>query len=331
MKTLKWIGRTLNKRIWLVAVISILQSLLAISSIAFALIMRQAIDNATAGNYPGFKWSVIMLVVLIAGQVALRWLNRFFEDDTRAAIENRLRQKAFQGILRADYGKIKEYHTGELMNRITSDASVVTEGAVTLVPSLLAMVVRILGVLIVMGAIGPEIALVFLAGGCIVVLLSIAPRKWQKMMHKEVQEADGQVRSFLQESLESLLVIHAFGSEKKIESVSDDKMTRHRKVRRKRSHVFNLFGTGMRIFFQCGYIFGFVWCGAGILEGRISYGTLTAVIQLIGQIQAPFASIGGIFPQYVSMLASAERLMEITERAAGESKSEQKWRVKYEM
>ena len=91
MKTLKWIGRTLNKRIWLIAVISILQSVLAISSIAFALIMRQAIDSATVGDYPGFKWSVIALVVLIAGQIALRWLNRFFEDDTRAAIENRLR------------------------------------------------------------------------------------------------------------------------------------------------------------------------------------------------------------------------------------------------
>lgn len=49
------------------------------------------------------------------------------------------------------------------------------------------------------------------------------------------------------------------------------------------------------------------------MEGRISYGTLTAVIQLIGQIQTPFANIGSTFPKYSQMLASAERLMELTE------------------
>ena len=67
---------------------------------------------------------------------------------------------------------------------------------------------------------------------------------------------------------------------------------------------------------QCGYLFGFTWCGIGILEGRITYGTLTAVLQLIGQIQTPFASMGSAFPKYATMLASAERLMEITEKAS---------------
>lgn len=65
-------------------------------------------------------------------------------------------------------------------------------------------------------------------------------------------------------------------------------------------------------------MFGFIWCGFGILEGRISYGTLTAVIQLIGQIQTPFANLGNVFPKYTSMLASAERLMELTEAVDAE-------------
>ena len=325
MGTLKWIGKVLNKRIWLIIFIGILESALAISSIAFALFMRDAIDSATAHNPQAFFEAVILLIILILGQIVLRWLDRYFADDTFAAIENRLRQNAFHGIMKADYGKMKEYHTGELMNRITSDSAVVTDGAVTLFPSLLSMVVRILGVLFVMGAIQPDIAWIFLVGGCLVVLASILPRKWQKKMHKNVQTADGEVKSFLQESLESLLVIHAFGNEKKIESNSESKMKKHRKERRKRSHLFNALGTGMRILIQCGYIFGFVWCGMGILEGAITYGTLTAVIQLIGQIQAPFANMGSVFPKYVSMLASAERLMEITEGASDKEPIAKRW------
>jgi ATP-binding cassette subfamily B protein len=201
------------------------------------------------------------------------------------------------------------------MNRITSDTLVVTDGAVTLIPSLLSMLVRIVGVLIVLGGIEPIIALVFLVGGCVMILLSVLPRRIQKTMHKKVQAADGEVKSFLQESLESLLVIRAFGNEEKIARVSEKKMADHRRIRRKRNHVFNIFGTGLRLCIQSGYLFGFIWCGMGILEGTVTYGTLTAVIQLIGQIQAPFASIGGTLPKYASMLASAERLMTFSESA----------------
>lgn len=60
-----------------------------------------------------------------------------------------------------------------------------------------------------------------------------------------------------------------------------------------------------------GYFFGLVWCGSGILNGSISYGTLTAVLQLIGQIQQPFANVTSYLPKCYAMLASAERLCEL--------------------
>lgn len=315
MKTLKWIGTTLGMRKWMVVVLAVIQSIMAISGIIFALLMRSVIDNAVAKDNAAFWQAVSALAILICLQIALRFINRFWEEDTHAAIENSLRQKMFQGILQTDFRRVKEYHTGELMNRITSDVSVVTDGAVTLLPSLTSMAVRIIGVLLVMGAIDWSIALVFLIGGCVVAALSVLPRKWQKKMHKRVQEADGEVKSHLQESLESLLVIHAFGCEEKIEKLSASKMAKHREMRRKRTNLYNVMGSGLRLCIQCGYIFGFVWCGLGIIEGKITYGTLTAVIQLIGQIQTPFANIGSTFPKYSQMLASAERLMDITEQA----------------
>ena len=319
MKTIKWIGQAVGGRKWFVALLCVIQSVLALSGIAFALLMRRAIDGAVSGQMSIFYRSAIWLAILIFTQIGMRSLNRFVEDDTKAVIDNRLRQKLFHGILKSEYSNVKEYHTGELMNRITSDVSVITDGAVTLLPSIVSMVVRIVGILLVMRAIEPWFVVVFLVGGIFVATLSVVPRKFQKRLHKRVQEADGEVRSFLQESLESLLVIHAFGCEEKIEAESAGRMKDHRRVRRTRSNTYNLFGSGLRILMQCGYLFGFAWCGIGILEGRITYGTLTAVLQLIGQIQTPFANMGSTFPKYASMLASAERLMEITEKACGES------------
>lgn len=315
MNTLRWIIKALNKRKWMVGLLTIVQSIMAISGIAFALLMRSVIDHAVSKEYEEFWQSVVALAVLICLQLLLRFVNRFLEEDTHAAIENRLRQKTLHGILQSNFSRVKEFHTGELMNRITSDVGVVTDGAVTLVPSLTSMAVRILGVLLVMGTIDWSMALVFLIAGCIVAALSILPRRWQKRLHKKVQEADGNVKSYVQESLESLLVIHAFGCEEKIENSSLQKMKQHRQIRRKRTNLFNVMGTGLRLCIQGGYLFGLAWCGLGIIEGKITYGTLTAVIQLIGQIQTPFANIGSTFPKYTSMLASAERLMEITEQA----------------
>ncbi len=316
MKTIRWIGQTLGGRRWLIAFLCVIQSALAISGIIFALLMRRAIDCAVSGQSMAFYQSAINIAALIFAQIALRALNHYVEDDTRAVIDNRLRQRIFHGILKSEYADMKEYHTGELMNRITSDSSVITDGAVTLLPSILSMIVRIIGVLLVMTTIEPWFVVVFLVGGILVTALSVIPRKFQKRLHKRVQEEDGKVRSFLQESLESLLVIRAFGCEKKIEAENEKNMNLHRRVRRTRSNTYNLFGSGLRILMQCGYLFGFTWCGIGILEGRITYGTLTAVLQLIGQIQTPFASMGSAFPKYATMLASAERLMEITEKAS---------------
>lgn len=315
MSAIRWIGQSLGKRKWMIVLLGIIQSLSAVSGIFFALAMRQAIDKADLGEKTLFYQAVIVVAVLILTQIGLRALQRYLEDDTRAVVENRLRQRLFYGILKREYGKIKDYHTGELMNRLTSDASVITDGAVSLFPSILSMAIRIVGILAVLWTIEPWFTAVFLCGGILVALLSVLPRKFQKRLHKNVQEADGEVRSFLQESLESLLVIRAFGCEDKIEKESAHKMKGHRRIRRKRSNVYNLFGSGLRLMMQCGYLFGFVWCGVGILEGRegITLGTMTAVLQLIGQIQTPFANMGNTFPKYAAMLASAERMMEITE------------------
>ena len=329
MGTVRWIADSIGKKKWMIAALCLLQSLLAVSGVVFALLMRKTIDSATGGSHLEFWKAGGMLAALILAQIILRACNRYLEEDTKAAIENCLRRKTFGGMLRNDYVKVTSYHTGELMNRITSDTQIVTDGAVTLVPSLLSMGIRILGVLVVMYTIEPWFTLIFLVGGCLMAGVSLLPRRWLKRLHRRVQEADGIVRSFLQECLESLLVIHAFGCEEKMEEKSSEKMAEHRRIRRKRSNLSNLFSVGLSLAMQGGYLLGFLWCGFGILQGRISYGTLTAVIQLIGQIQTPFANLGSVFPKFTSMLASAERLFELTEDIGGTEEAAARIRLEY--
>ena len=98
MNTLKWIVKALHKRKWMIVLLTVIQSIMAISGIVFALLMRSVIDCAVAKDDTAFWYSVVALAILICLQILLRFGNRFLEEDTHAAIENRLRQKTLQGI-----------------------------------------------------------------------------------------------------------------------------------------------------------------------------------------------------------------------------------------
>jgi ATP-binding cassette subfamily B protein len=113
--------------------------------------------------------------------------------------------------------------------------------------------------------------------------------------------------------LESVLVIRSFQAEEKIGSLGDGFMKKHKKTRLQRNLFSNISQTGFSVIINVGYLFGIIWCGLGIINQTISYGTLLAVQQLIGQVQQPIANIAGIIPQYYSMIASAERLLELEE------------------
>ena len=58
------------------------------------------------------------------------------------------------------------------------------------------------------------------------------------------------------------------------------------------------------------YLLGLGYCGYGIINNTISYGTLMTILQLISQIQSPFANITGYLPKYYAVIASAERIIE---------------------
>ncbi len=147
-------------------------------------------------------------------------------------------------------------------------------------------------------------------GGIAAVILTYALRRVLKRLHKKIQESDGRLRIFLQEHIGSLMMIKSFAAEEQTLAGAAVKMAEHKDVRMKRNMFSNIANTGFGAAMQGMYIIGLVYCAHGMMTGRVTYGTLMAVTQLIGQIQGPFANISGYLPKWYTMSASAERLME---------------------
>ena len=69
--------------------------------------------------------------------------------------------------------------------------------------------------------------------------------------------------------------------------------------------------SGCSMALNVAYIIGLVWCGVGMVQGTVTFGTFNAVWQLVGQITGPALSVSSLIPQYYAMTASAERLQKL--------------------
>lgn len=116
------------------------------------------------------------------------------------------------------------------------------------------------------------------------------------------------MRARLQETLESLVVIRSFGAATRVLEGLGALMNAQLAARERRAGGKAVSGAIFNLAMQLSYLAGFGYGCWGILTGRVSYGTLMALVQLVGQVRAPFASLSGLFPQTAAMSASCERL-----------------------
>ena len=310
-QTLKWLYHVPGRKRSYVLVLAALHAFLGLTGVLYALLMRGIVDSAAGGNAVFFRHYVLLILLVVLAQLGANALNRWLYERFRSTIENLFKQRLFSQILRRDYARVSAVHSGEWLNRLTNDTAVVANAYTEIVPGLTGMLIQLVGALVMIVALDLRFAAILLPAGLAVLVLATLFRRRLKQLHKNVQEMDGRLRVFFQERIGSLMVLHAFAAEKKAEREAEQRMETHREARMKKIRFSNICNIGFGAAMNAMYFFGVIYCGYGILKGRISFGTLTAITMLISQIQSPFANISAYLPRYYMMLASAERLMEI--------------------
>ena len=278
--------------------------------VGFALLTQNVINSAVSRDQESFRYYALLLLILTAGSLLLHMVNRWLTELSKAQLENLFKQRLTAAILRKEYAAVSAVHSGEWMNRLTNDTVVAANACVEILPGLAGMGIKLLSALVMIVALEPRFAAVFLPAGLLTVLLTWLFRRVLKKLHKEVQASDGRLRIFLQERIGSLLVIRSYAAEAQTAAEAEAKMERHKAARMRKNRFSNLCNIGFGAAINGMYLLGVGWCGYGILTGTVTFGTLTAITQLIAQVQSPFANITGYLPRYFAMLASAERLME---------------------
>ena len=307
---LVWLWRVSGVYKICVMILFIVHVIFGVCGVVSAMLFRTLIDCAVEGQPDAFLQAAICLAGLFLGEDLLSTANRFLYEWAHASLENQLKERLFSCILHKDYTTVTAIHSGEWIARLTSDTVVVIGGIMDILPNLGGMMTRLTGALVALLLLQPTFFYVLVPTGIVMIVLTASLRRVLKHLHKKIQEANASVLSFLQERIESLMILRVFAMERQTLQEAAQRMKKHKAARMRRNSLSNLCNFGFGLVVDTCYLLSAIYCGYGILKGNISYGTFTAVLQLVGQVQSPFAGITGVIPQYFAMVASAERLME---------------------
>ena len=134
-----------------------------------------------------------------------------------------------------------------------------------------------------------------------------------RSMTKAVRESESRIHSVMQESLQHKTIVKTLeqsgGMIGRLSGLQD-KLFGEIIVRTR----FSVLSRGLvSMGFSAGYLTAFLWGVFSIQGGVITFGVMTAFLQLVGRIQRPLADLARMIPSLVSSLTSAERLMELEE------------------
>lgn len=311
LTSLKWIFKN-SKGVFLpVVLLALVSAMMSLCVIGLTLVSKEVVDIATGANNEPFFEKIFFLALLIFAELVIQTVYSRLNIKISGKMEIGFKTSVFKSLMNKDLSEIYKFHSGELLNRLTADVNVVVTGFINIVPNLVNLITRLIGAFWVLFFLDSSFALIYLVFGPLFFIITRIYSKKMKSLHKKVQESDGKVKSYMQEALQNILVIKAFKNESPIsdETSKFQKINYDYKLKRNLISIFaNIL---MYVAFTFGYYFALGWGAYKLSLGLITVGTLTAMLQLVSQVQNPIRGLSNVVPQYYSMIASAERLMEL--------------------
>lgn len=317
-----WIYKRIKGQMTATIILSLVAMLISTLGIGLALATKLVFDVATGESDKTLAFAGIVLFLIIALQMAARAVQSYLSAYIGGKLTVTLREYLFGIVCRKKYKGLSSYHSGDLLNRFTSDTDIVISNSVSIIVSLVSISTKIIIGIAAMLLMEPLLAVLVLVFGVFVPAAGRFLNKKYKKLHAACQGTEGETRSFLQECFENIVVIKSFVSEGPFAEKLQNFLDKNFKVKMKRATLSVIMHICLYSFFTLGYYAILVWGANGIARGTLTYGTLMAFLQLVIQLRAPLQNVSGIMPKYYSAISSAERLIEIENLKDEEKPSE---------
>ena len=318
MKQLRWILRVSKPYGWALAVMMLCQLVLTVISLCFVFVSKKMVDVAVAvyngevAQRPIWFWAIAM-GVLILFRISINAIRGYLQTKTDVRMRNRLRANMFDVMLHMQSGAGERRHTGDLLNRTLEDVRVLASVISGSVPNLFGASLQFVAAFCFLLWLDARLALVLLVILPVgIVCGRYVTRRTRQMTH-EIRNTDSKVQSHLQESMQHLTVLQTMeytdNSSSMLGGLQDTLYSNE--LRRTKFSIMSRIVLALA--FSAGHAVAFVWGAYGISTGVVTFGMMTAFLQLVGQVQRPLMDLSHTMPAIINSLASVDRIIEVEE------------------
>ncbi len=293
--------------------ICLLNVVLVFCSLGVTLVTKELVDAAVSAHQDLLWKNGFMLLGLVLVQLGLGFILSWIKIKASSKLQRHLQGTLVRDILTKEYATLKGFHSGELVNRVFSDAGVIRSGVMGILPGVISTLVSFIGAAAILIALDWRFVLLLAFAGVIGTVIVVLFRKPMKERHARMQKAEDKLHASIQETLENIRLIKASLSEKRVFRQIDNRQEIMEKEQIRQGKFHAVMNNSMGLMFTFSWLFCMLWGCAAIFRGEMTYGSLAAMIQLIGRVQGPIANAVNIAGEIYRVIASAERLMEVTD------------------
>lgn len=280
-------------------------------SLAQVWAVKHAIDVASGADTGSIYWAVGIMAALILGNFAINISGVWVRNILGIRAQNRMQQQMLNRIMQSEWHSKAHHHSGDILNRLEIDVSNVVTFLTETIPNTLSVLMMFIGAFFCLFAMDKTLAVILVA--IIPLFLAVSKIYMQQMrrLTREVRDSDSRVQAVMQETIQHRMVI------KTLEACNDmvqrlentQAKLRENVVRRTSFSIFSNFIINFG--FALGYLIAFLWAAIRMSAGTLTFGGMTAFLQLVNKIQSPARNLTKLAPAFVSVFTAAERLMEL--------------------
>ncbi len=321
VQEVKWLWQYIRRYRAAVLIHILLGVLGILMSLASSVASKFLIDAVTGYHTGTIGGAAAAMVGMMLGNIAMRSISSRVGAVLNVRIQNEVQAEVYGRILSTDWESVEQFRSGDLLNRLNSDAGAVSGSVTGFIPSFVASLVQFVGAFGIMLYYDPTMAVIALLGVPVSVICSRVMVGRMRRYNQQMKAIHSDVISFQEDSFQNLTSIKSFG----ITAQFCRKMEQLQKQYKDAYLDYNLFSVYTSAFMSVVSMAVSAGCfGWGVYRlwsGAISYGSLTMFLQLASTLAGAFSSLVGLVPNAISVSTSARRIMSVVqlpEEAAAE-------------
>ena len=317
----KYSTKTILRWLWLAWNGNRLQAMLNASigvmqvvvSLAQVWAVKRAIDVAS-GSIPGsIYWAVDVMGLFILADFSLSIASTWVRNLLGIKAQNRMQQRMLDRLLKSQWHGKEAFHSGDVLNRLEQDVNQVVTFLTETIPSSLSVFAMFVGAFCYLFAMDHILALVIVGILPIFLLASRTYVGQMRQLTRKVRDSDSKVQSVLQETIQNRMLIKTLESDNMMVNKLGETQSELRQHVVRRT-LFSVFSSVVLNFgFALGYLVAFLWAAIRLADHTLTFGGMTAFLQLVNRIQNPARNLTKLAPAFVAVFTAAERLMELEE------------------